>query len=122
MIALFDTNIIIDYLDGYEPAKLELDKYDEIAISVITYMEVLVGIDEKYKQDISVGLNNFTIYQLDTKIIELTIQIRKWRTPKLKLPDAIIFATSQIYGIHLITRNIKDFPPDNKDIIIPYSK
>jgi predicted nucleic acid-binding protein len=33
---LFDTNILIDYLNGIEQAKTELDKLTDKAISVIT--------------------------------------------------------------------------------------
>ena len=40
---LFDTNILIDYLNGIEQAKTELDKFTDKAISVITWMEVMVG-------------------------------------------------------------------------------
>ena len=43
MKALFDTNILIDYLLGYEEAAKEIELYDDIFISVITKMEVLVG-------------------------------------------------------------------------------
>jgi hypothetical protein len=33
---LFDTNILIDYLNGIPQAKTELDKYPDKAISLIT--------------------------------------------------------------------------------------
>ncbi|MFP3560880.1 VapC toxin family PIN domain ribonuclease, partial [Paraburkholderia sp. SIMBA_049] len=41
--ALFDTNILIDYLGGVGGAKKELARYEYRAISIITWMEVLVG-------------------------------------------------------------------------------
>ncbi len=41
--ALFDTNILIDYLGGVESARAELGRYDYRAISMISWMEVLVG-------------------------------------------------------------------------------
>lgn len=41
--ALFDTNILIDYLNGIEQAKRELDRYADKAISLVTWMEVMVG-------------------------------------------------------------------------------
>ena len=41
--ALFDTNILIDYLNGFEQAKAELARYSDKAISLITWMEVIVG-------------------------------------------------------------------------------
>jgi predicted nucleic acid-binding protein len=41
--ALFDTNVLIDYLSGVKAAKAELAKYSDKAISMITWMEIQVG-------------------------------------------------------------------------------
>ena len=45
--ALFDTNILIDYLTGRSQARAELSLYAEKAISIITWMEVMVVGAEK---------------------------------------------------------------------------
>jgi predicted nucleic acid-binding protein len=41
--ALFDTNILIDYLRGIDAARDELAYYTEKCISIITWMEVMAG-------------------------------------------------------------------------------
>jgi predicted nucleic acid-binding protein len=41
--ALFDTNVLIDYLSGIKAAKTELAKYSNMAISMITWMEIQDG-------------------------------------------------------------------------------
>ena len=46
MRALFDTCILIDYLRGLAPARAELDRFPEAAISIVTWMEVMVGAPE----------------------------------------------------------------------------
>ena len=43
MRALFDTNILVDYLNGSGEARQELARHERKAISVITWAEVLVG-------------------------------------------------------------------------------
>jgi len=43
MKALFDTNILIDYLNGIGVARSELALYEQPMISSITWMEVMVG-------------------------------------------------------------------------------
>src|SRR5687768_6946482 len=43
MKAVFDTNILIDYLGGYAPAQQTLQSYADKVISRITWIEVLVG-------------------------------------------------------------------------------
>ena len=42
--ALFDTNILIDYLLGVPACKKETGKYTKKYISIITRMEILVGV------------------------------------------------------------------------------
>lgn len=39
--ALFETNILIDYLNGIPQAMEELGLYDERAISIVAWMEVI---------------------------------------------------------------------------------
>lgn len=40
---LFDTNIVIDVLRGVPPARDVLSDYPQRAVSIITWMEVMVG-------------------------------------------------------------------------------
>jgi len=39
---------------------------------------------------------------------------------KIRLPDAIIWATAQNNSLLLISRNTKDFPGDDSGIRVPY--
>ena len=43
MIAVFDTNVVIDALNGLSEADAEFDLYERVIISRITWMEILVG-------------------------------------------------------------------------------
>ena len=43
MIAVFDTNIVIDALNGVPEADTEYSRYERVLISRITWMEALVG-------------------------------------------------------------------------------
>lgn len=106
---LFDSNIII-YLSK---DLINIDKifknYDEFYISVITYMEVLsfkFGSNEE-KEIIMELLNQFEIIYLDFNIAQSVISIRQRK--KIKLPDAIIFATARENNCDLITCNVNDF-------------
>ena len=42
------------------------------------------------------------------------------RRYKIRLPDAVIWATARILGCLLVTRNIRDFPKDDPGVRIPY--
>ena len=116
--ALFDTNILIDYLSGILPAKKELARYEYRAISTITWMEVLVGANAEDESVIRGWLASFEILELDHRIADRAVDIR--RTKKVRLPDAIVWATAQVHSLLLVSRNTKDFPADEPGIRVPY--
>ena len=118
MKAVFDTNILIDHLNGFSEAKDELSHYDERLISVITWMEVMVGTSAENETAVGQFLNNFRVVGLAEEIALLGVSLRRER--RLKLPDAIIYATSQAENCLLVTRNTKDFRTDFPNIRVPY--
>lgn len=116
--ALLDTNILIDYLNGIEQAKTELDRYKDRAISLITWMEVMVGTTSE-TEDITRGfLSSFVNLPIDEQVSDVAVTLRKQH--KIKLPDAIVWATAQVNGRILVTRNTKDFSHDEPGIHVPY--
>ena len=118
MKALFDTNIVIDALNGVTEADAEYRRYESVLISIITWMEVLVGeqADDSALRDFLA--THFEIIPLEAAIAETAVQIR--RSHRLRLPDAIIWATAQVHEATLVTRNTRDFNPDWEGIHLPY--
>lgn len=116
--ALFDTNILIDYLNATPAAKAELDRYQDKGISVITWMEVMVGATTKLQASTRAFLAGFQHVGLDDAVADRAVQLRK--THKMKLPDAIVWASAQVHAMLLVTRNTRDFPADDPGIRIPY--
>ena len=111
-LALFDTNILIDYLRGYQPAIDEIEYWDDAVISSITWMELMAGAktneDEAYLNEL---LSNFGVIHTDEHIMKLAASIRRGSIElrsKVALPDAIM-ATGQLHSDVVITRNKKDF-------------
>jgi predicted nucleic acid-binding protein len=117
--ALFDTNILIDYLAGLPAAEVEIGRYRHRLISVITWMEVLAGARSEDEVDvIEMFLRDFAVIELSRPIAREAIRWRKTR--RLRLPDAIILASAQHESALLVTRNSKDFPPDLPGVRMPY--
>jgi predicted nucleic acid-binding protein len=119
--ALFDTNILIDYLNGIPAAKTELDRYtgkDGKAISVVTWMEVLVGTTPETDNATRGFLAGFQSLPIDSPVASRSVELRK--SHKIKLPDAIVWATAQVHGRILVTRNTKDFAEDELGVRVPY--
>jgi predicted nucleic acid-binding protein len=116
--ALFDTNILIDYLNGVGAAKKELARYEHRAISVITWMEVLVGASAEQEAAIRAWLGSFDVVVIDNAIANRAVEIRQAR--RIRLPDAIVWASAQVHSQLLVSRNTKDFPADEPGVRVPY--
>lgn len=119
MKAVFDTNVLVDYLNGIEEAKKELNLYKTRLVSVITQIEILVGVeDEEEESAVRSFLSTFQIRELTAAISEEAVKVR--RDTRMKVPDAIVYATAKDEGCLVVTRNKKDFKPEWPDVRIPY--
>jgi len=116
--ALFDTNILIDYLNGVPQARDEIQLYHDKAISIISWMEVMVGADTRFEQASRAFLGRFQLIELNDRIAACAVVLRRER--RIKLPDAIIEASAQVNGMLLVTRNTKDFDAGSPAVRIPY--
>ena len=119
MKAVLDTNILIDYLNGETKASEEIGLYDKRLISIVTWMEILAGAkQESDEKTLRSYLESFQIKPIDSNVAEKAVSIRKLL--KVRLPDAIIYATAKNEGTILVTRNTRDFDPSLPDIREPY--
>jgi predicted nucleic acid-binding protein len=116
---LFDTNILIDYLGGIAPARDELARYREPAISIVSWMEVLIGAAAEVEPGTRRFLSRFTIVEIDRAVAERAVLVR--RISRMRLPDAIIQASAEVHAMLLVTRNTRDFDATSPSVRVPYS-
>lgn len=122
---LIDTNAVIDYLGNKLPIS-GIDFMNSVVdavpnVSVVTKIEILgYNASEQYYTILNSFINDATVLDLNEKVVEATIDIRKKH--KTKLPDAIIAATALVYDLVVITRNTSDFKNiDGLKVLDPYS-
>jgi len=121
MTGFFDSNILIDFLNGIPEAETTLAPFSRRCISRITWMEVMAGAKKSDIEDgFRVFLSQFETHELSAKIAESAVALRRYHVPRLALPDAIILASAREAGCRLTTRNTKDFPETSPDIHVPY--
>ena len=119
MKALFDTNILIDYLNGVEGAATEIERPAERLVSIITWMEVLAGAhDDAEEEVIEMFLRDFRVVDLTRRVAREAVEIR--RVSRIRLPAAIVWASARAESAVLVTRNTKDFPRTDPKIRVPY--
>lgn len=113
---IFDSNILIYISKNILKIEDIITSDIRPSISIISYIEVLgfpfiTNEDQLYMQKICSSCK--LIYLSDLIVLE-TINIRK--KYRIKLPDAIIYATALIENVPLLTKNIKDFKLIDKSV------
>ena len=117
--AASDSDVIIDWLQGHPDAVATISSYTAISVSIVTWIEVMVGARTPEREDATrAAFRLLTVVPLSPEIAEAAVLLR--RSARLKLPDATILATARHLGLPLLTRNTKDFSASDPDIIIPY--
>ena len=119
MRAVIDTNILVDYLRGLPQPRAELALYESPAISLISWMEVMAGATPQTEGAARAFLQSFDLFEIDERTAERAVLIRKAK--RIKLPDAIIWATAQVHQCLLVTRNTRDFDPNEPGVRVPYT-
>lgn len=121
MKALIDSDVLLDFLDAFPAAAEELGRYNVRCVSIISWMELVAGAkspeDEQTRREF---LTHFRLLPLKPEIAEEAMKLR--RNFRLKLPDAIIWATAITEDCLLVSRNKKDFPEDQPNVRFPYRR
>lgn len=117
--AVFDSDVLIDFLQGDPRAATKIDQYEEARYSVTAWNEVMCGAEtDEEGSAVKVLFESMKSVDLSSKIARATVQARtKYR---LKLLDAVICATAHCEGCLLVTRNTRDFDKDHPMIRDPY--
>ena len=114
MLYLCDTCILIDYLKGKPDVQQKLikDCSSGLAISAVTYMELMVGaLNKREVEIIKNAFADFEIIEISEAIsIKAKNLIEKYaKSHNLLIPDALIAATAINLNLPLYTANKKDF-------------
>jgi hypothetical protein len=111
---LIDTDVLVWYMSGNEKAKHAIQNSDGFSISVVTYMELVQGL--RNKEELNALRNSFKSWNAGIIYINEEISIKAmflveqyFLSHSLQLPDALVGATSMIYGLPLLTANTKHY-------------
>ncbi len=114
-----DTDVMIDYWDvsckRHSQTKTIIEEkigLDNVVISAITKMELLMGASNKTEESIiKKKLGRFNIALINNEITTLAIELfETYRLSQgLAIPDCFIGSTARILNLELFTYNLKDF-------------
>jgi hypothetical protein len=119
MKALFDSDVLIDFLQGIDAAAAEMSRYDDACYSVISWMEVMIGAETEAERFAAETLfESMRRIELSADIARRAVELRTQL--RIRLPDAIVLASADREGCILVTRNTKDFSRTDPRIRVPY--
>ena len=114
-IVCLDTSILIDYYRKKNKTKtkfVQLSEKYNFAISVITKLEILTGINENQREfwtHVFEKIKILSLNQDDVEIAAQTIQTLRKRNKIIGLKDILIASTAIANDLPLSTLNLKDF-------------
>lgn len=101
---LVDSDVLIDHLRG--AVRFNAPSGARVYCSVVTRAELLAG-PAAHESDVRALLGGMRELPVTSEVAEAAGLIR--RETKIGLPDALIAATALAHGLHLMTRNVRDF-------------
>ena len=123
---LVDTDVLIDVARQISEAVDCLTKLEHqfvVSVSVITYMELLIGCRNKTElRNIDHFLQRFHVIRLNEMICDVALDLlRQYRLSHgLLIPDALIAATAIAMDLPLLTKNQSDYRFINGLQLLPY--
>ena len=111
---LVDTDVLVWYLRGNGKARRVIENLESFSISVVTYIELVQGL--RNKEELNVlrsslkGWNAEIIYINEEVSIKAMFLVEQYYlSHSIQLADALVGATSVIYGLPLLTANTKHY-------------
>ena len=120
MRAVVDTNVLIDFLQGVPAAAEELEQYEAVEVSAISLAELLVGAaHDAAIRAVDALIGACQVIPVDEAIAREAAFLRG--ASRVRLPDALIWATARTRGSLLVTRD-QGFPAEAPEIRHPYQR
>jgi predicted nucleic acid-binding protein len=115
-LVLVDTDVLVWYMRGNLKAKKVIDQLGAFYISSVNYMELLQGIRNKEELRILrhfLSLRQVEIVHVSEEISQKALNCMEEYSlsNNLRMADAMIAATAVIFGVTLLTANVKHYTP-----------
>jgi predicted nucleic acid-binding protein len=116
--AVVDTNVLIDFLQGRREAAGELERYRVVEVSAVSAAELWSGATTAAREAaVEALLDSCVVVPVDDAVAREAGWLRRSR--RVRLPDAIVWATARTRGHLLVTRD-EGLPADAPEVRHPY--
>lgn len=121
---LLDTDILVEYLRGREPAAEYLEGLEaDLHVSTVTVAELFAGARDDEEDRLQRFLDSFTVLQVTRRVAEIGGRFRRRYGPGhgTGLADSLIAATAHDSGCAFVTFNARHFPM-LEQVTVPYER
>lgn len=119
--ALFDTSIMIDYLLGDRSARAVFKEFDHRALSVITWVEVMVVAPTEKQESTRAFLRSFERLSISESIADEALKLILER-PGLPFHRALTWATALVNQLPYVTVDGSFLTKNDKGVLLPYDR
>ena len=123
---LIDTDVLIDYSRDRDPGRSivlgMLARRDDVGICAVQLAEVYSGQEWGERGDFDTFLNNLPCWEINATVGILAGDYRRTFARlgrAIGTPDAINAAVARSVGATIVTRNLKDYPMSDVDVLVP---
>jgi predicted nucleic acid-binding protein len=117
--ALIDTSLLLDYLNGDPRAQRALDRWDDRAISVVTWLELLTLSPARALEATRGFLRTFERLSISESIADEALRLMIAR-PGLPLDRALTWASANVNQIVYVTVDPTHVARTDANVTMPY--
>jgi predicted nucleic acid-binding protein len=117
--ALFDTSLLLDYLQGDKRAARALEAHEHRAISVITWLELMAIAPEEQREETRGFLYSFERLSISEASADEALRLMR-EHPGLPFQRALTWATARVNQLSFVTVGSAHIAKDDPLVIVPY--
>ena len=119
MTALFDTGLLLDYLQGDKRAARALEAHEHRAISVITWLELMAIAPEEQREETRGFLYSFERLSISEATADEALRLMREHSG-LAFQRALTWATARVNQLNFVTTESAQFGKNDPLVIVPY--
>lgn len=119
MTALFDTGLLLDYLQGERRAARALEAHEHRAISVITWLELMAIAPEEQREETRGFLYSFERLSISEATADEALRLMRGHSG-LTFQRALTWATARVNQLSFVTTEIGPAAKHDPLVIVPY--
>src|SRR5262249_33998740 len=119
MSAVYDTSVLVDYLNGVKQARAALSEFRHRSITVTTWIEVMAAAPDRLEAQTRNFLRSFERLAINEAIADRALALMQ-RHREITVRHALPWATAQVNTLVYVTADFPKLAIRDPSVVIPY--